>query len=157
MIDSNRTARIADFGLTSLLRHPSISISVTPPLGRGTYRWLAPELFDGELRPSRESDIYALGMVIYEVCHCIPRGVGPEGLMYHSHIGFRTRTAIFPHFPLRCTYTGPHWKTTFTTDKPGHSRAVRGYLDANGKVLDPGSKHPALGRGHPVPPRDGFS
>ena len=78
-------------------------------------------------------------------------------LMDHSRIGFRTRTAILPRFPLRCTYAGPHWRATFTADKPGHSRAVRGYLDANGKVLGPGSKHPASGHGHPVPPRDGFS
>ena len=69
MIDSNHTARIADFGLTSLLRHPSISISVTPPTWGGTYRWMAPELFDGKSRPSKESDVYAFGMVIYEVRH----------------------------------------------------------------------------------------
>jgi len=67
LIDSNHTARIADFGLTSVLRHPSISISVTAPAWGGTPQWMAPELFDGESSPSRESDIYALGMVIYEV------------------------------------------------------------------------------------------
>ena len=68
LIDSNQTARIADFGLTSLLCHPSISISVSAPAWGGTPQWMAPELFDGESRPSRESDIYSLGMVIYEVC-----------------------------------------------------------------------------------------
>ena len=67
LIDSSCNARIADFGLTSLLCHPSISISVTPPAWGGTYRWMAPELFDGVSRPSKESDVYALGMVIYEV------------------------------------------------------------------------------------------
>ena len=30
---------------------------------------MAPELFDGKSRPSKESDIYTLGMVIYEVCY----------------------------------------------------------------------------------------
>jgi serine/threonine protein kinase len=30
---------------------------------------MAPELFDGESRPSEATDIYALGIVIYEVCH----------------------------------------------------------------------------------------
>lgn len=67
-MDSSCSARIADFGLTSLLRHPSVSISVSTPAWGGTSQWMAPELFDGESRPSPESDIYALGMVIYEVC-----------------------------------------------------------------------------------------
>jgi serine/threonine protein kinase len=30
---------------------------------------MAPELFDGKSRPSTMTDIYALGLVIYEVCH----------------------------------------------------------------------------------------
>ena len=30
---------------------------------------MAPELFDGKSRPSAATDIYALGLVIYEVCH----------------------------------------------------------------------------------------
>jgi hypothetical protein len=38
----------------------------------GTYGWMSPELldppqFDSDGRPTRESDCYALGMVIYEV------------------------------------------------------------------------------------------
>ena len=67
LIDTNHCARIADFGLTSVLRQPSVSISVTTPVWGGTPRWMAPELFDGKLSPSKESDIYALGMVTYEV------------------------------------------------------------------------------------------
>jgi serine/threonine protein kinase len=68
LIDSNHSARIADFGLTSLLRHPMISISITAPVWGGTLQWMAPELFDGESRPSKATDIYALGIVTYEVC-----------------------------------------------------------------------------------------
>ena len=78
LIDSNQTARIADFGLTSLLHHPSISISVTAPALGGTLQWMAPELLDGESRPSKESDIYAFGMVIYEVRRIVSPGVGPN-------------------------------------------------------------------------------
>lgn len=36
----------------------------------GSYPWMSPELLDldeGSYRPTKESDIYALGMVIYEV------------------------------------------------------------------------------------------
>ena len=45
----------------------------------GTHRWMSPELLDPELfgipksegdRPTRQSDCYALGMVIYEVRGC---------------------------------------------------------------------------------------
>jgi len=67
LIDSNKSARIADFGLTSVLCHHSISISMTAPAWGGTLQWMAPELFNEKSSPSKESDIYALGMVVYEV------------------------------------------------------------------------------------------
>ena len=67
LIDSNKSARIADFGLTSVLRHHSISISMTAPAWGGTIQWMAPELYDKKSSPSKESDMYALGMVVYEV------------------------------------------------------------------------------------------
>ena len=99
MIDSNQSARIADFGLTSLLCHPSISISVTAPAMGGTLRWMAPELFDGESRPSRESDIYALGMVTYEVCRL--EFPGESALMGRSHRFSHTtdHSLMFPTTP----------------------------------------------------------
>ena len=98
LIDSDHNARIADFGLTSLLRHPSISISVTPPAWGGTYRWMAPELFDGKSRPSKESDIYALGMVIYEVCR----------------IALPDESALMDH-PRRSLQTSHHSPTFLST------------------------------------------
>lgn len=67
LIDSNFSARIADFGLTSVLRNRSMSISITAPTWGGTLQWMAPELFDDDSHPSKASDIYALGMVTYEV------------------------------------------------------------------------------------------
>ena len=50
----------------------SAFLSVTAGSSEGTYRWMSPELldpdgFDSDGRPTRESDRYALGMVIYEV------------------------------------------------------------------------------------------
>jgi len=67
LIDSHFSARIADFGLTSVLRNHSMSISVTAPARGGTLRWMAPELFNDGSHPSKASDVYALGMVTYEV------------------------------------------------------------------------------------------
>ena len=47
-------------------------LSDTGDSSGGTYCWMAPELLDTSRpdsngRPTRESDCYALGMVIYEV------------------------------------------------------------------------------------------
>ena len=67
LIDSNFSARIADFGLTTVLRKYSMSFSITTQTLKGTLQWMAPELFIDDPRPSKASDIYALGMVIYEV------------------------------------------------------------------------------------------
>jgi serine/threonine protein kinase len=44
----------------------------TATSSEGTFRWMSPELLDPSVfgsdgRPTRESDRYALGMVIYEV------------------------------------------------------------------------------------------
>jgi serine/threonine protein kinase len=57
---------------TSLISNDSLMSFIAG----GTYRWMSPELLDPELfgipesegdRPTRQSDCYALGMVIYEV------------------------------------------------------------------------------------------
>ena len=47
-------------------------LSITAVSSVGTFRWTSPELLDpprfaSDGRPTRESDCYALGMVIYEV------------------------------------------------------------------------------------------
>ena len=50
----------------------TVLLSDTVDSSGGTFRWMAPELLDpphfgSNGRPTRESDCYALGMVIYEV------------------------------------------------------------------------------------------
>jgi len=88
LIDKDRRACIADFGLstiTGVAAHsttgPSRASLVSNDTlvsftGGGTRRWMSPELLDPERfgmpesehnRPTRQSDCYALGMVIYEV------------------------------------------------------------------------------------------
>ena len=93
MIDSNFCARITDFGLTTVLRNNSLSMTITAQTGVGTLRWMAPELFEDGSRPSKASDIYALGMVAYEVgSHYVPRRIGLDDrsrrfsrMIYHLH------------------------------------------------------------------------
>ena len=92
LINKDRQACIADFGLstiTGVATHAGASraslissdtlMSFT---GGGTRRWMSPELLDPERfeipesednRPTRQSDCYALGMVIYEVSGCASR------------------------------------------------------------------------------------
>ena len=86
LIHRDRRACIADFGLSTIagaavaagtsqmsLMSNDTLMSFT---GGGTRRWMSPELLHPEMfgmpesegnRPTRQSDCYALGMVIYEV------------------------------------------------------------------------------------------
>ena len=72
LIDSTGTVRIADFGLMTTAELSTTLFSESNVSPRGTFRWMSPELLDtsrsgSKGRPTRESDYYALGMVIYEV------------------------------------------------------------------------------------------
>ena len=94
LINKHRRACIADFGLTtitgvatraaagaskaSLISNDTL-MSFT---AGGTYRWMSPELLDPKRfgmprsednRPTRQSDCYAFGMVIYEVSVCVSK------------------------------------------------------------------------------------
>lgn len=70
-MNSDFRAVLADFGLVSLLVASALTTMATT--GVGTVRWMAPELLVPEeygfehSHPSKESDVYAFGMVIYEV------------------------------------------------------------------------------------------
>jgi len=83
LINRNRRACITDFGLSAVTRTEAHAndtasfvsqYSLAPFTQGGTYRWMSPELLYPELygltddRPTRESDCWALAMVIYEVC-----------------------------------------------------------------------------------------
>ena len=74
LIDRDDHACIADFGLLIIVSdstHPTATSSSSK--SAGTTRWMSPELLDPDKfgfksgRPTKESDCYALGMVILEV------------------------------------------------------------------------------------------
>ena len=71
MIHDDGRALLTDFALTRLI--PDQSTFLSTYLGGGTTPWMSPELLDPESfglkksRPTKASDCYALGMVIYEI------------------------------------------------------------------------------------------
>ena len=71
LINPNGHACLADFSLVTIISEPQTFISTC--MEGGTTPWMSPELLDPEsfgLKKSRltkESDCYALGMVVYEV------------------------------------------------------------------------------------------
>ena len=97
MIDRDHHVRLADFGLSTFVA--DLTNPTTTILGHGSIRWKSPELHDPgrfdfqDRRPTKESDCYALGMVVLEVisgqipfvgdkdvvvAHKIPEGETPE-------------------------------------------------------------------------------
>lgn len=72
LIDQTGHARIADFGLLTIVSDPASVLPSSSYTQGGTARWMSPELIDPQRfgleksRPTSSSDCYALGMVIYE-------------------------------------------------------------------------------------------
>ena len=71
LINNSGHACLTDFSLLTIASDRSIFTSSC--VQGGTLQWMSPELIDPggfgltEIRPTKESDCYALGMVIYEV------------------------------------------------------------------------------------------
>jgi len=72
LVDQAGHARLADFGLLTIISDPKNLLSSSTNTQGGTARWMSPELIDPQKfgfrnsRPTKFSDCYALGMVIYE-------------------------------------------------------------------------------------------
>lgn len=77
MIDSGRGARLADFGLAVVIDESTAGRTTNHRGVGGTTRWMAPEMMYPEKfgftcdeyrkrLPSRSTDVYALGMTIFE-------------------------------------------------------------------------------------------
>ena len=72
LVDRMCTARIGDFGLKTMGDLGTILFSESVGSMGGTFPWMSPELLESvrpgsNVRPTCESDRYALGMVVYEV------------------------------------------------------------------------------------------
>ena len=87
LIDQDGCARIADFGLLTIVSDSAHYTSSSTPKSAGTTRWMSPELLDPvrfgreDGRATKDSDCYALGMVILEVLSGKPPFSGDGGLV----------------------------------------------------------------------------
>ncbi len=68
LMDVDGRPKIADFGLAKLLGEPAALVSLTASRQvLGTLRYMAPEQLDRPLEVDHRADLYALGVVIYEM------------------------------------------------------------------------------------------
>lgn len=69
----------------------------------GSTRWMSPELLnpedfgDGDSRPTKQSDRYALGMVIYEV-YLLKTALNPYVVLICFTSGFNGKLSILEHY-----------------------------------------------------------
>ena len=110
LIDETGCARLADFGLLTIISDPANFLSSSSYAQGGTVRWISPErivpqefgLKDG--RPTESSDCYSLGMVIYETISGNPP--------FHEHRDITVSVKVLKgeHPPRGAGFTGDLWK-----------------------------------------------
>ncbi|KAF9784386.1 kinase-like domain-containing protein [Thelephora terrestris] len=113
LVDDNGRARIADFGLLTVVSDPAYATASSSVATAGTLPWMSPELLAPEdfglkdSRPTKESDCYALGMVILEVLS----GRAPYN-QFRDVIVIRMITGgKRPERPERPWFTDDLWRT----------------------------------------------
>ncbi|XP_054719260.1 activin receptor type-1-like [Uloborus diversus] len=84
LVKDNRTCVIADFGLAVTHTQTTGSTDVGENYRVGTKRYMAPEVLEEKINPSvfesyRRADMYAFGLVLWEVClRCLTGGIAEE-------------------------------------------------------------------------------
>lgn len=63
LLDDRLRAKLTDFGLSKIKQETASQSTHV----KGTPQWMAPELFDDEPKMTEQSDIYSLGMVLWEL------------------------------------------------------------------------------------------
>jgi tRNA A-37 threonylcarbamoyl transferase component Bud32 len=83
LLDDRLRAKLTDFGL-SKVKSEMVSTSSSQGM-KGTLGWMAPELFDEKPQTSQASDIYAYGMILWELIirpyHIPFKGLAPASLI----------------------------------------------------------------------------
>ncbi|GAB1524842.1 hypothetical protein RhiTH_007998 [Rhizoctonia solani] len=100
LISKDHVPKLADFGSATLAEY-TLGFTHSSTTQSMTLRWTAPEVIRGESKPTQASDIYALGMVIYEiVTRSVPfAGVSDYAIVFtvaSGKIPIRSETHIPP-------------------------------------------------------------
>jgi len=116
IVDKTGAALVTDFGRLTMT-DLSTALSESVDSSGGTYRWMSPELLHSKLygtkcRLTRESDCYALGMVIYEVL-----------------------TGLKPFYHMPCLTFIPPVLRGVRPDKPLHARTL-GFSDTLWELVE---------------------
>ena len=154
--ESPPRACIADFGLCSI--SPSRSFGPSRTIAGGTFGYMAPELFNEGARASKEGDMYAFGMLVYEVItgarpfehhrvFALPtltvQGSRPPRPEDPAAIGFGQGTWDFVE---RCWNENPKLRPSATEALDHFRRAAKTSTD-----VDPGPTVPIREPAHPKP------
>jgi len=87
-VEGHLVAKLSDFGISRSLRQLSVGASVESLLVAGTPRYMSPEQFcattDGKI--DTESDIYSLGIVLFEILEGIPPFSGTFSELRDQHL-----------------------------------------------------------------------
>lgn len=94
LLQHNFKLILTDFGLSKPLQ---LASAATSP---GTLAWAAPELLRGNRKWDEKSDIYGLGMVMYEI---VARKIPFQGLNY-LEILENLQNKIRPELPSLCSH-----------------------------------------------------
>ncbi|GAB4572571.1 MAG: hypothetical protein Kow0077_12330 [Anaerolineae bacterium] len=103
LLAGGRFAKLSDFGLAKLLNESSADLSLTRTGGYlGTARYMAPEQIEDPSRVDERADIYALGILLFEMLSgSTPYDSDtPQNLMYkHIHHPIPSLRQIAPTMP----------------------------------------------------------
>ena len=111
-MNNNQSAVLANFRLASVLPEPEVETGVPAECDPCSVRWLAPELLFPEefgleiARRTKETDIYAFAMVMYEVSPPFrlsdpPIGPSPHTFEYVTHFPRQVLCGLFPFQDVR--------------------------------------------------------
>lgn len=87
--EGERVATLIDFGLTKSVNADAISGITRAGMVVGTPEYMAPEQIRGEAAIDGRADIYAVGVILYELCTLRLPFVGDRGSIEHGHLVLR--------------------------------------------------------------------
>lgn len=87
--EGEHVATLIDFGLTKSVSADAISGITRAGMVVGTPEYMAPEQIRGEAAIDGRADIYAVGVILYELCTLRLPFVGDRGSIEHGHLVLR--------------------------------------------------------------------